>query len=125
MARTKRTSRVLETARQRLAGLRSITPVPVFGPGITLASYEADVNAFDTRLETYHERLSSLDELQNELDDSENDLREKNRRILSAIEANYGPDSSEYEQVGGTRTSDRKRPASRGTTPATPPPAAK
>ena len=33
MARTRRGSSVLETARQRLAGLKAITPAPNLGPG--------------------------------------------------------------------------------------------
>jgi len=48
-------------------------------------------------------------------------LRDLNRRILSAVEAQYGPDSSEYEQVGGTRQSERKqstrKPAGGGAPP--------
>ena len=34
-----------------------------------------------------------------------------NTRIRSGIRATYGPDSNQYEQAGGTRTSERKRPA--------------
>ena len=124
MARTKRTSTVLEAARQRLAGLKSITPAPDFGSALTLAGYETDINGVSTKLDSYNEALSRLDQLQNELDTSEVALREKNRRILSAAEAHYGPDSNEYEQVGGTRRSDRKRPGPKGPrTPAPPAPA--
>lgn len=32
-------------------------------------------------------------------------------RALSGIRAYYGPDSSQYEEAGGTRLSDRKRAA--------------
>jgi hypothetical protein len=119
MARTKRTSSILETARQRLAGLKSITPAPDFGSTLTLASYEADITALGTKLDGYNEKLSALDSLQNELDTAETALREKNTRILSAAEAHYGPDSSEYEQAGGTRRSERKRTGPKG--PRTPP----
>jgi hypothetical protein len=31
-------------------------------------------------------------------------------RLRSAVRGFYGPDSSEYHEVGGTRQSDRKRP---------------
>jgi hypothetical protein len=34
-----------------------------------------------------------------------------NRRILSAVEAVNGPDSSDYEMVGGKRKSERKKPS--------------
>jgi hypothetical protein len=49
--------------------------------------------------------------LQNQLQVAEDALRDKNKRVLSAVEAMYGPDSSQYEQAGGTRQSERKRPA--------------
>jgi len=47
--------------------------------------------------------------LQNDIDADEKNLRVKNTRMLSATEAQYGPDSSQYEQAVGTRTSERKR----------------
>jgi len=120
MARTKRTSSIVVTARQRLAGLKSITPPPDFGPTLTLAGYEGDISALSDKLDKYNEMLSLLDSLQNEIGTLEASLREKNVRILSATEAQYGPDSSEYEQAGGTRRSERKRTGPKG--PRTPKP---
>lgn len=123
MARTKRTSSVLETARQRLAGLKAITPAPNFGTTLTLAGYEADITTLSDQLDTYNSQLSALDSLQNGIDSAEAGLREKNVRILSAAEAHYGPDSTEYEQAGGTRRSERKRTGPKGprnTAPTTP-----
>ena len=40
----------------------------------------------------------------------ESELNDWTRRVLSAVVAQYGPDSSEYEMVGGTRKSERKKP---------------
>jgi hypothetical protein len=111
MARLRRTSTVLETARQRLAGLKSIAPPPTFGPNVTLSSYEAATRAFEQKASSYNEAVAALDDLQNDLEADEDSLREMNKRILSAVEAQYGPDSSEYEQAGGTRQSERKKPA--------------
>lgn len=113
MARTRRGSSVLDTARQRLAGLKAITPAPNLGPALTLTAYEGEVTAFSAALDNYNQQLAAIDELQNSLDGNEASLRDKNKRILSAVEAQYGPDSSEYEQAGGTRQSDRKRPTGR------------
>ena len=121
MARSRRGSSVLDMARQRLAGLKAITPAPDLGPALSLATFEQEVTAFSTSLDTYNEKLAGLDEMQNSLEASENSLRDKNKRILSAVEAQYGPDSSEYEQAGGTRTSERKRPTGRPPTQTTPP----
>jgi hypothetical protein len=109
MARLKRKSTVLDTARQRLAGLKSITPTPNFGPNLQVADYEQEINDFSAKIDRYNTQLSTLDVLQNEIDADERNLRTRNSRMLSASEGQYGPDSSQYEQAGGTRTSDRKR----------------
>lgn len=116
MARLKRGSTVLETARQRLAGLKSITPRPNFGPALDLEQYEQEVNAYGTNLDKYNETLNVLDRLQNDLSAAETQLREKNRRMLAAAQAHYGPDSNEYEMLGGTRVSERKRATTKKTT---------
>jgi hypothetical protein len=42
-------------------------------------------------------------------------------RMLAAIGARYGTDSSEYEMVGGTRTSERKRSPRKAGGSSTPP----
>ena len=97
MARLRRTSTVLETARQRLAGLKSITPAPNFGTSLTVTAYETAINGFGTKLDTYNQNVAALDDLQNGLAADETTLREMNKRMLSAVEAQYGPDSSEYE----------------------------
>ena len=121
MARRKRTSAVLEAARQRMAGLKSITPTPDFGPNLTLPAYTTQINTFSGLLDNYNQMLATLDELLNTLEAAEEALQETNRRMLSAGEAQYGPDSNEYEQAGGTRKSDRKRPKPKGSGGSTPP----
>ena len=121
MARARRSSSILDTARQRLAGLKAITPAPNLGPALSLATYEQEITSFNTDLDGYNQDLAALDEKQNRLEASEVSLRDKNKRILSAVEAQFGADSSEYEQAGGTRQSERKRPTGRPSTPKTPP----
>lgn len=113
MARIKRTSAVLETARQRLAGLKSISPLPDFGPGMTIADFEADIDAVSDLVDSYNEALAAIDQLQNRLQTRENGLRDKSGRYLAMTKGRYGGDSSEYEVVGGTRQSERKRPGPR------------
>ncbi|HEY0323694.1 MAG TPA: hypothetical protein VGC66_22255 [Pyrinomonadaceae bacterium] len=111
MARRKRTSPVLETAHQRLAGLKSITPAPNFGSNLQLADYEQEISEFSDALDNYNEELSALDEVLNSLGTLEKSLNDKNKRMLAATGAQFGPDSSQYEQAGGTRLSERKRPS--------------
>jgi exonuclease VII small subunit len=109
MARAKRSSNILETARQRLAGLKSITPKPDFGAALDVDQYEQDINQLSANLDKYNETVALLDQMQNALEAEETQINDKNKRILAATGAEYGPDSSQYEQVGGTRLSERKR----------------
>ena len=120
MARLRRGSQVLETARQRLAGLKSINPAPDFGTALTLAAYETMMTAFTSKLENYNQEVAALDDLQNSVEADEEKLNDMNKRMLSAAEAFYGGDSSEYEAAGGTRLSERKKstPKAPGTPPA-------
>ena len=114
MARKRRTSPVVETSRQRLAGLKSIDNEPNFGGDLTVPAFTAKIASFTANLATYNEHVAALDDEQNAIDAEEEELRDWNSRWLSAIEAKHGRDSSEYELVGGTRTSDRKKPKKGG-----------
>ena len=122
MARLKKTSAVLETARKRLAGLKSIKTPPDFGPNLTVPGYEAKEKSVSAKLDAYNQSLATSDQLQNEFLAEEAELNDLNRRFLSAGEAHYGPDSSEYEMLGGTRKSERKRPTRKGGAGGTTPP---
>jgi hypothetical protein len=116
MARKKRTSTVLQTARQRLAGLNSIAPPPDFGTPLTLAAYSTQTDNFTTKLDHYNQMVATLDDLQNDIDKIEAELKDTNKRMLAAAQARYGADSSQYEQAGGKRLSDRKRPVKKPVT---------
>lgn len=111
MARLKRTSTVLDTTRHRLAGLKSIDPNFDFGPGFTRAEIEAELKDAEDTLDEYNGILSKADEVKNRYEAKERGIQNKNARILSMVAARFGTDSSEYEQCGGTRTSDRKKPS--------------
>ena len=112
MARRKRTSsQTLEKARHVLAGLKQITPKPEFGPELTEVLFEAEVNGFTHDLEAFNGALAEVDDQQNHLDDREQGLSDFTQRIQAAVKALHGPDSSEYEVIGGVRRSDRKRRA--------------
>lgn len=110
MARPRRSSKILEIARQRLTGLKQFKVPADFGPNMKQSDFEGEVTGYSTDQDNYNGDVAALDDKQNRLDARERGLADWNRRILSAVEAQYGPDSSEYELVGGTRTSERKKP---------------
>jgi hypothetical protein len=87
---------------------------------LTADSYAADIAALEGKIAAYNERLASLDPMLNEIQTLEAALADKSSRILAGVGVQSGKDSDEYEQVGGTRKSDRKRPGRKTGTPKTP-----
>jgi hypothetical protein len=90
------------------------TDNPTFTLGeITLPSLQSKI----TNLRTKHDQIETLrtqlTALSNELAEQTAELANIKTRALSGFRAVYGPDSTQYEQGGGTRTSERKRPASK------------
>jgi hypothetical protein len=99
----------LEKARHILAGLKQITPKREFGPELTEAQFEGEINGFTHDLEAFNSGLAEVDDQQNRLNDRERRLGDFSQRIQAAVKALYGPDSSQFEVIGGLRRSDRKR----------------
>ena len=110
MARMKRTSKVLERAQQRAAGLTSISPTLDLGGGLTLTAFTGEIAAIQARQETYNVALSAVDAAYNNLLAGERNLADLTERVFAGVAARYGKDSNEYEMAGGTRRSERKRP---------------
>jgi hypothetical protein len=110
MARTKKTSSILENAQTRLAALRSIDPALSLGTGLGVSDYEGKVTAARQALDSYNSLLSQVDEAYNKFLAEEKSLRDISERMLAGVAAVYGKDSNEYEKAGGVRKSERKRP---------------
>ncbi len=109
MSRLKRTSPIVQEAETRLSSLKAIDEELDFGHGLSLADYKAEINALHSELSAYNSKLSELDGLLNKVQ-----AREKALRLtLHACWRPWRPVTaviaSEYEQAGGTRTSERAR----------------
>lgn len=111
MRKKKQNSPALELAGTRAAALASIDPALDLGNEITLTAYKAAVNDTRGMLDAYNTLLSQVDEASSRLEQSEARLRDWSVRMLAAVAARYGRDSDEYEKAGGTRLSERRRPA--------------
>lgn len=85
-------------------------------PGFSLGEVKlADVK---TLIDEVRKGRARSDELRRQLTESVNvtetktlELTTITSRALSGIRAVFGPDSSQYEEAGGTRSSERKRPS--------------
>lgn len=117
MARQKRTSAAVTFAESRANALTSIDPALDLGNGLTLADYKTKAAALRTKNDTYNSDLSDLDAALNAIQADEKALDDLSVRMLAGVGSKYGKDSSEYEQAGGTRTSERKPPVRKPKTP--------
>ena len=111
MARTKKTSPTLESAQTRLAALSSIDPKLSLGTGLGIDDYSTKITSTRQCLDTYNTLLSQVDGVYNDFLAEEASLRDLSERMLAGVAAVYGKDSDQYEQAGGVRKSERKRPA--------------
>lgn len=117
MARSKKnSSTAIETAQTRAAAIEAFDTAFDVGSGVSLTALKAKTTELQTAIASYNTKLSEVDALYNVMLSKEKELNTLNARILAGIGVKYGKDSNEYEQAGGTRTSEIKRkPRSSGT----------
>jgi hypothetical protein len=77
---------------------------------VTLQEYQAAMMGLQSLDSSVESKRVELTGLLDQRDDSARGVNDLNTRALSGFRAFYGPDSSQYAQVGGTRRSDRKSP---------------
>jgi hypothetical protein len=119
MATIQRESAALQAATKRMNGLRAIDPTGALdlGNGYTIAAYQAEMDQVKTKLDSYNKARKELDALKNQLDMAEKVLSTKSSAMLTAVGLKYTKDSNEYEQCGGVRASDRKKPVRKTAAP--------
>ena len=109
MARLKTSSKTYEKAFRRIASVQSIDVNFDLGNGLVAADYQKAITDVKTAMDDYNTTLSTVDEKLNILKEKEKLLDNWNERILVGVAAKFGKDSSQYEQAGGVRKSERKR----------------
>lgn len=110
MARLKRTSASFDKAIVRIASVKSIDLNFDLGNGLTAPDYQSAIDAVKNNVNDYNTELSKVDGMLNRLRDNEKLLRNWNERILNGVASKYGKDSSQYEEAGGIKKSERKKP---------------
>ena len=99
MARLKRSSSVLEKGIRRFAGMRSINDPLEFGSGLSLAEYDARIQALQGQLASYNTMLSTVDEMAGMIKLMEQELRSYSEKMLMGVVTRYGKDSSMCRQA--------------------------
>lgn len=101
MGRMKRTSKVLDKANARAAGLRAIGPFD-FGNGLNTAAFDGALSDTHAKLDEYNQALSAVDDKYNALLAAEKTLKDLSERCSPGSQ----PDSAR------TAPSTNKRAAS-------------
>ncbi len=121
MARIKRKSPAADKATTRAAALASISSTLDLGNGLTLAAYKAAIAGINDpttgKLTVYNGALSSLDAQLTDLNAAEKSLNALSQSMLTGVGVKFGFDSDQYEQAGGVRKSDRKKPVKKAKQP--------
>jgi hypothetical protein len=94
------------------------TDNPTFTLGeVTLANLLSKLLSVRQKRDQAETLRTQLTGITNELSEQIGELASINTRARSGFRAAYGPDSSQYEQAGGTRASERKRPSKKKPAP--------
>ena len=109
MPRRKRSSRILEKAEFRVAGLKAIDPNINFDDTYNLQNLTQLIDNFHNTLDDYNAAIAMIDSSRNKLDEMEKTLSQVSDKMLTWVGCKYGKNSNEYELAGGVRDSERIR----------------
>ena len=111
----RKVSPTIAKAKVRMSGMKSIDPTLDLGNGMSIAAYEAAIQAAEHRIETYNMAISNIGQLQNSVAEAEMLLSDLSERMLSTVAGRYGKKSDQYEMAGGTKRTTRRRVVKRKT----------
>lgn len=83
----------------------------------TPTGFEAEIAKMEQREAALLKHRQDEIPLLNDRNDQQKVVRSATTRARSGVKGYFGPDSSEYEEVGGTRASERKKPVRKTPTP--------
>ncbi|MCL6752091.1 hypothetical protein KBT16_14420 [Nostoc sp. CCCryo 231-06] len=109
MSRTKRSSRILEKAEFRVAGLKAIDQNINFDDTYNLQNLTQLIEQFHNTLDRYNADIAMIDSSKTKLDEMEKTLNQVSDKMLMGVGFKYGKNSNEYELAGGVRDSERMR----------------
>ena len=109
MPRTKRSSRILEKAEFRVAGLKAIDPNINFDDTYSLQHLSQLIEQLHNMLDDYNAAIAMIDSSRKKLDEMEKNLSQVSDKMLVGVGFKYGKNSNEYELAGGVRDSERIR----------------
>lgn len=119
----KGTSEVVDNAKKKLNAMTKIDTAQNktvdYGNDsdpLTAATLTAKLQEYDAAMKDYDTAMDTVTEVQNRVNIIEDQLGEYNKRILKSAAGKFKEESDEYEMLGGTRPSERKKPGKKSKT---------
>ena len=81
---------------------------------VTFQNFKDKTDKLAQTLDEIARKELELTPLRNDRDGLANELKDICVRVRAGMKGYFGADSSEYEQAGGTRASERKKPSRKG-----------
>ncbi|MFA6979322.1 MAG: hypothetical protein WC209_08375 [Ignavibacteriaceae bacterium] len=118
------TSKTVERGKSRITGMETIDKnkgkvINYGGDEIVLTKVEmqTQVDLCEAIRKEYNQALEAADIISNRLAAEEAKLKTMCNKILSSAKGKFDGNADEIEILGGTRTSDRKKPVKKNTPP--------
>lgn len=111
----KYSTEVVLTECERIARVWTENPSFTLGE-VTLEGLEAKIAVVRQKRERLEALRMEETAITNELGTLTSELAKIRTRALSGLRATYGPNSTQYEQGGGTRQSEKRKPSRKGGT---------
>ncbi|MBD0264379.1 MAG: hypothetical protein ICV78_17120 [Tolypothrix sp. Co-bin9] len=105
----RRTSRVLENAELRSAGLKAIDANLDLGDACNLKNLTQLMEELRAKIDAHNTALTAVDSCKTEIELLEQTLGNLSEKMLIGVAFKYGKDSRQYEMAGGVRKSERIR----------------
>ena len=105
----RRTSRVLENAELRSAGLKAIDANLDLGDACNLKNLTQLMEELRAKIDAHNTALTAVDSSKTEIELLEQSLGNLSEKMLIGVAFKYGKDSRQYEMAGGVRKSERIR----------------
>jgi hypothetical protein len=106
MARSRRSSRLLDNSTNRLTGFRTLNPNLDLGNGLNVYALAQMVTNLQIQLDAYNSTIARLDQMADQITEMENAIAHLSGKMLTAVGLTYGTSSDEYQMAGGKK---RKR----------------
>ncbi len=85
---------------------------------LTTAVLTAKLEEYDAAMIKYNDAMNDVTAAQNNVKSIEDELGEYSKRILKSAAGKFTEESDEYEMLGGTRPSERKKRSTKSAAPA-------